>query len=1204
MEMALPSPFFLHLTMPRIAVIVFVFLLFSAFVSCNKPEKGMTLVSPKHTGINYKNTIQDSDSFNIISEENIYNGAGVGIGDFNNDGRQDIFFSGNQVSNALYLNQGGFRFRDVSEAAGIQGAGQWGRGVAVVDINQDGLLDIYVCSTLLNDSTKLANQLYVNQGKNADSVPVFKEMAKAYGLDDKGHTTMSAFFDYDNDGDLDVYLVTNKIFKKAYPNTYAPVLKDGSHPNTDRLYRNEGSDSLGHPFYKDVSVEAGIRQEGYGHGINILDINEDGWEDIYVTNDYISSNLLWINNKNGTFTESVKHYLDHSSANAMGVDVADLNNDLLPDILELDMNSEDNLRKKMFLNGNNYSNYVNTDLYGLHYQYVRNVLNVNLGRRVGANDSLGDPVFSDISFFSGIAETDWSWAPLIVDFDDDGLRDIFISNGFPKDVTDHDFISYRNQAFSIATMEMLLSQIPEVKIPNYIYHNKGAMHFDNVTTQWGLTAPSFSNGAAYADLDNDGDMDLVVSNINDHPFVYQNNIHDTDTSHNYLNIMINGAPMNNQGFGARVKVFAGSLQQYTAFTPYRGYLSSNQPVIHFGLGNTKLVDSVKITWPGGKEQVLYQVPANQTITLNHRDARNDWVQQSSVFAGAPIVDISAAAGNAFSYLDDDFVDFNIQKLLPRKFSEQGPGLASADLDGNGTDDVVMGGSIGKSPMVFFQDSQGRFNTKEILPGSNADNKPWEDVGICLVDIDNDGDMDIYTSSGGYENISGAKAYTDHLYTNDGSGKFTMVNGVVPASDVSKSAVRSVDYDQDGDEDLIIAGRLKSWEYPKVTTTTILRNDSKDGKVVLTDVTSTVAPRFQNIGLISDISITDIDNDRWPDIVLAGDWMPIKIFKNKAGKFEPVSQFGSLSKLNGWWTSILSADFDNDGDMDLVVGNTGLNSFYRPSEKYPVHLYHADFDNNGSYDAYLGVYLKQKIGDTKRILVPAHTREDMIKQMIQTRDRFKTYEQYANTNAMDVVTADQMAKGTNLNLTTLASCYLQNNGKGSFEVFRLPDEAQYAPIYGMMAEDVDNDGFLDLIMTGNDYGTDVSIGRYDASKGLVLKGNGKGGFIPMAIAKSGMYTYGDCRSMIKIRHSDQKFSFLVGRNKTSGILKKMITSGSSYNWQKSDRYAWLISSNGSKRKVENHSGQSYLSQSAPFLFVNSYIKSLVVVDSHGVEKKIF
>lgn len=1164
----------------------------------------MTLIPQDRTGITYKNVIQDNDSFNIISEENIYNGAGVGIGDFNSDGLQDIFFAGNQVSNALYLNKGGFRFSDVSKPAGIQGSGQWGRGVAVVDINQDGLLDIYVCSTILNDSAKLANQLYVNQGNDNDSTPVFREMAKAYGLDDKGHTTMAAFFDYDNDGDLDVYLVTNRIFKKAYPNTYAPVLKDGSHPNTDRLYRNEGSDSLGHPYYVNVSKQAGILQEGYGHGINILDINEDGWEDIYVTNDYISSNLLWINNKNGTFTERVSDYLDHSSANAMGVDVADLNNDMLPDILELDMNPEDNLRKKMFLNGNNYSNYVNTDLYGLHYQYVRNVLNKNLGRRVKAGDSLGNPVFADISFFSGIAETDWSWAPLIVDLDDDGLRDIFISNGFPKDVTDHDFISYRNQAFSIATMEMLLSQIPEVKIPNYVYRNKGSMHFDNVTTQWGLSTPSFSNGAAYADLDNDGDMDLVVNNINDFPFVYQNNIHKSDSTANYLNISLKGSPMNSHGFGARVKVFAGALQQYTAFTPYRGYLSSNQQVIHFGLGSAKLVDSVSIIWPGGREQVLYRVKPNQTIVLEFDKAVHPSDFQEAVFAGAPIVDISPIAGNAFSYLDDDFVDFNIQKLLPRKFSEQGPGLASADLDGNGLDDVVMGGSLGKSAKVFFQDRSGNFKAKELLPGSNADNKPWEDVGVCLIDIDGDGDMDIYTASGGYENIAGEKAYTDHLYTNDGSGNFKLVSGVIPVSDISKSAVRSVDFDQDGDDDLIIAGRLKSWEYPKSATTTVLRNDSKNGKIVLTDVTSTVAPQFQNIGLISDISTTDLDNDGWPDIVLAGDWMPIKFFRNNKGRFEPISQTGSLSNLYGWWTSILSADFDNDGDMDLVVGNTGLNSFYRPSENHPIYLYHADFDQNGSYDAYLGVYLKQKIGDTQRVLVPAHSREDMIKQMIQTRDRFKTYAQYANAKATDVVTAEQMAKGIQLHASTLASYYLQNNGKGGFEVSRLPDEAQYAPIYGMMAEDIDNDGFLDLIMTGNDFSTDVSIGRYDASKGLVLKGNGKGGFHALAISSSGMYTNGDCRSMIKIRHSKQKFSFLVGRNKNSGILKKVATPGNVYAWQKGDKYAWVVSADGTKRKIENNPNQSYLSQSAPFFFINDYCKSLIVIDKNGVERKIF
>ncbi len=674
-------------------------------------------MDPRHSGINFSNTIVDNDTLNVLDVENIYNGGGVGIGDFNNDGLQDVYFAGNMVSNKLYLNKGNFEFNDVTNEAAVTGEGHWCRGVSVIDINNDGRMDIYLSASLMKNSKLRENILYINQGTDAKGIPHFKNMATAYRLNDTSHSTMAAFFDYDNDGDLDMYQVENEILKDQYPNTFRTVQQHSEHPNTDKLFRNDWNAEMQHPVFTNVSAEAGITIEGYGHGVSIADINRDGWQDIYVTNDFLSNNTLYINNHNGTFTNEANTYLKHTSENSMGQDIVDINNDGLADIIEADMNPEDNFRKKMMMNPLGYQRYKNNDYYNYQYQYVRNVLQLNCGPRVEA-DTIGAPIFADIAFYAGIAETDWSWTPSIVDFDNDGYKDVIITNGFPKDVTDHDFIAYRNKAFAIASRKELLEQIPQVKISNYAYKNNGDLTFSNVTGHWGLNVPTFSSGAAYADFDNDGDLDYVINNINQPASLYRNNAGNKSKGNHFIQFRLHGDTNNVNGIGAHIELHYGGKTQAYDVNPFRGYLSTVQYAPHFGLGSAQLIDSVVVEWPGQKQQVLLQVKADSVVTLNITNAHPYLPAKTSGKANAMFA--TTAPALQLTHHDSDFVDFNIQKLLPHKFSEYGPALVVGDVDGNQLDDLICGGSMFYPAQALLQQPGGKFITQTLFsnnPGS-------------------------------------------------------------------------------------------------------------------------------------------------------------------------------------------------------------------------------------------------------------------------------------------------------------------------------------------------------------------------------------------------------------------------------------------------------------------------------------------------------
>lgn len=1175
-------------------------------LSCSNKQSLFELIPNDKSGINFVNKIVEKDSINPINLTNIYNGGGVGVADFNNDGLQDLYFSGNQVSNRLYINQGNFKFKDVTDLAGVNGENKWCRGVSIVDINGDGLKDIYINASILGDTNLRRNLLYINRGIDKTGTPHFEDMAKSYGLDDTSHGTMAAFFDYDNDGDLDVYLVVNQIVKGDLPSRYRPKIKDGSYPSTGKLYRNDWDVNMGHPFFTNVTKSCGVTIEGYGHSVNISDFNNDGWKDIFVTNDFNSNDLLYINNHDGTFTDRAKEYFKHTSANGMGQDVIDINNDGLADVIELDMSPEDNYRKKMMLGTSSYQNYQNSDYFGYQYQYVRNTLQLNQGRCLKQKDSVGDPVFNEVSFLAGISETDWSWTPIVTDFDNDGKRDIIISNGYPKDVTDHDFIAFRQQSSAIASLDFVLSQIPQVKLHNYAFKNNGNITFDNVTDSWGLSTPSFSNGGIYADLDNDGDMDMVVNNINDAAFVYKNTLMDNEkTKQNYLTLLLRGDTKNPDGLGAWIYIYYGTDKQVYEQTPYRGYLSSVDIRPHFGLGNTSKIDSLIIIWPNNKEQILKNVSANQFLSLDIKNANTTYTWQTQLFDKQNIfTEITDSLNIHYINKANDFIDFNIQKLLPHKFSEYGPALAIADINGDGLEDIVTGESNSFNPSVLLQQKTGMFHQKNILQGKDTASIKHDEEGILLFDADNDGDIDMFIASGGYESPSQSVYYQDGFYLNDGKGNFTSDSLALPKNYTSKSCVRAADFDHDGDLDLFIAGRVDPSNYPKPVSSFIYRNDTKNGVVKFTDVTSSIAPELNKIGLVCDAIFTDFDNDGWDDIILAGEWMPVTFFKNQKGVFKNITSQSGVQDKKGWWTSIVSGDFDNDGDIDYMVGNLGLNSFFKASDKYPVNIYGKDFDNNGSYDAIPTVYLPTSQEDTTRREYPVHTRDDMIKQMIFFRSKFQDYKSYATATFDKMFTPEEMKGALHLQANYFSNSYLRNDGKGKFTLIPLPFNTQFSCMNGMLAEDFDNDGNLDLLMVGNDYGTDVAIGRYDACNGLYLKGNGKGNFTPQTILQSGWYVPGNAKALVKLSNQYGQCLIAASQNKDRLKVFKTKTNSRCILLQPMDASAIITFKNGTKQKREIYYGSSFLSQSARSLLIdNNLVQSITVKDFRGNERQI-
>ncbi|SDZ38261.1 MULTISPECIES: VCBS repeat-containing protein [Rhodonellum] len=1155
--------------------------------SCKKEEKTLfKLIPESETGIHFNNIIVETDSFNILTDEYIFNGGGVAVGDFNNDGLPDLYFTGNQVSNKLYLNKGKLKFQDISQEAGVEASDSWSTGVTVVDINGDGLLDIYVSAAMYKEPTKRANMLFVNQGLNENGVPVFEELAHQFGIAETGNSMGATFFDYNNDGFLDLYVLNNEQ-SKAVPSNYRQKITDGSAINNDQLYRNNGDGT-----FTNVTLEAGITIEGFGLGIAVADLNQDGWSDIYISNDYLTNDILYINNQDGTFSNRSKEMLGHQSMFSMGSDISDYNNDGYLDIITLDMLGETNFRKKTTIGKNSYQSYINNEQWGFEYQHVRNMLHAGNGPEIP---------FSEIGFMAGIYQTDWSWSPLFVDVDNDGHRDLLVTNGFPRDITDKDFANYRADVGNVASVRQLLDSIPIVKIPNYSFKNSGDWTFEDVGATWGLNRPSFSNGAVFVDLDGDGDLDYVVNNINDPAFVFENTLNQQPGKSNYLRIKLKGPKNNGMGLGAKIVVRYGNDQfQYHEQHLTRGYMSAVEDVVHFGLGENGGIQSLEVLWPDGKYQLVNSPESNQVLQINHADASSQSAGLSFPMVAKAVIpmikEVSKELGIDFIHEEMDKVDYNVQRTLPHKLTQFGPSLAVGDINGSGLEDFIVSGSAGYSPMVFFQKSDGKFDKKQLFAG--LEEIKFEEQGMLLFDLDNDGDLDLYLVSGSNEFPADAEEYKDRLYLNDGKGNFTLSENRMAEVKASGSVVKGGDFDGDGFMDLFVGGRTPFAQFPYAERSFLLKNNAG----VLEDVTDLIAPELRKVGMVTDAIWSDVDNDGLIDLVVVGELMPITVFRNEGGRFAKMENTGLEAHL-GWWNSIVAGDFDQDGDMDYIVGNMGSNNYYHASKERPVTVLAKDFDGNGSVDPVTFLHFKNNLGEYEA--VPAHYWDDLYGQSPLFRRKFSGYKHFAAATRENLFTPEELEGAIERTGNYDRSSYLENLGNGQFKVHELPFLAQTAPVNGMVVSDLDGDGNLDVLLVGNDYGNEVFSGRYDAFTGLVLLGNGSGGFKAVRSLESGFLVAGDAKSMAVLTDSKGASVYLSSQNR--GALKAHTSmktiSGKSF-LPDSDIHTLIMElENGKTQRLEIHNRSGFLSNSGNRILLPSNLKGLKGVDYKGMIKEL-
>ncbi len=1188
----------MNLKQPLLRNLILTAGVFLLIVACKeKPSPTLfTVVQESESGLHFNNRLIENDSINIIDNEFVYNGAGVALGDVNGDGLEDIFLAGNQVENKLFINRGKLTFEDVSETARIQknDSLMWSSGVSIVDINADGKLDIYVCNTFRKDTEQRANLLYINQGNNEEGLPEFLEMGEMYGLADSSYSSHAQFFDFDRDGDLDVFIGVNRI-DDIDPGEFRPLNDDGSSPSRDRLYENTFNDSLGQQQFVDVSKKAGIRYHGYSHSTVIHDFNEDGWLDIYVANDFLSNDLIYLNNQDGTFTNKAGTMFKHFSLSSMGSDIADVDNNGRMDVYTTEMQPYYNKRKKLFQGPSNYQKEVFTKRFGYEFQYARNTLQVNMG----TNPETGLPIYSEVGMYAGIQETDWSWAPLFADYDNDGWQDLLVTNGFPKDVTDRDFGDFRITAKRLLSKEKLIAAIPEIKIPNFIFKNKGELAFEDATKAWGLNFGTYSSGAAYGDLDNDGDLDLVISNINDPVLLMQNHAETLHPQEHHLRIKLQGEAKNKSALGASVEIFAGDLIQKKALLSGRGYLSQPEQTLHFGLGTINEIDSIKISWPNGTIQDVLNNDIDTTITIAYnpndtlRIKKNDALQQGIFEEVASKYQLNHFIG------DHDFIDFNFQTTLPHKFSQFGPSVSVGDVNNDGLDDMLVAGSRSFDETWFLQTSEGIFERKEA--SFKTGRKLEEDAGTLLFDADNDGDLDLYVARGCGQYPAGAEQYTDVLYENDGIGNFSPTTNALPLIATNSSAVKAADFDQDGDLDLFVGSRVLSFSYPLSDRSFILRNDSANGVMKFVDVTEAISKELVFAGLVSDALWTDFNGDSWPDLILATEWMPLRFFENTKGGLQEITQSTGINEYSGWWNSLSPADLDNDGDMDYIAGNFGMNSYYRGTKEQPVRIYAKDLDQNGSIDPLISYYLRDSIGTKREYMY--HPWQDVTKQFVGIRKKFNSFGEFGAMTMPEIFPDGLMDDATILTYNHMKSGWVENLGSGKFKLHAFPMEAQLAPVYGTFPIDIDNDQQLDLLLVGNDFGMEVQQGKADAFNGLLLKNNGNRTFTTSELEDSHFFVPGNGKSLASVRLANGNSLIIATQNNDSlRVFEPTIQTAKSVRLALHEVKALIEYKNGSKNLREYYWGSGFQSQSSRTLSISEKINNIRFFNGKGEETR--
>lgn len=1099
---------------------------------------------PEETGVAFFNKIIDNDQFNIVNYVNAYNGNGVGVGDLNGDGLPDLYFVATQGPSRLYLNRGNFHFEDLTQKSGTFDSGVVVRGVQFVDIDNDGDLDIYVCRTFQ------PNRLYINNGD-----ATFTERAHDFGLDYRGYSTQAAFFDYDNDGDLDMYLLI------AGGSRVVSYARSGG---ADLLYRNDGKGK-----FTDVTKGSGIQDAGYGLNVNAGDVNNDGWTDIYITNDFEGNDILYINNHDGTFANVLRTHVGHTSNSSMGSDMADFNNDGWVDIFTDDMAPVSRVREVTQAG----SVSVLSTVYDSS-QVGRNCLQLNRG----------GGYFSDIAQMSGVSASDWSWAALFIDMDNDGWKDLYVVNGMRRDMTEKDNTFRVVQDASALTITQMMK---EVFLPQCVFRNNGDLTFSSCASDWGLAALSHSNSAVYADIDNDGDLDLVLNNVDTTAFVYRNMAIENGLG-GYLRIKFNGGKSNTYGIGARVEIWRDGYYQMQELQTARGYLGSVEPIMHFGIGTGKNIDSLKVTWIGGKEEIRRNIPGNQVIALNIADAATpSAVPKTSTPAIFTVAD--SLHNVPFRHYENYYDDLREQRNLPTRQSQWGPGCAVGDINGDGLEDIFFGAGKGFIGRIFLQLPQGGFvqstDTVEIAQDSIS-----EDMGSIFFDADGDGDLDLYVVSGSIEYYNDAPELQDRLYLNDGKGHFSKAKGSIPTETANGSCVVAADYDGDGDLDLFVGGRTVPQKYPLPSRSYLFRNDG--GK--FTDVTAELAPELEKPGVVAAALWTDYDNDGRSDLIIAGHWFAPKVFHNEGdGKLKEVEETG-LESHSGWWNSITPGDFDSDGDIDYVLGNNGTNWRYAPSPGHPVRMYLADFDGNGSFD------LVQSRIDSS-VEYPFRDRMLLAEQMPFINQKFTTWRDFSTARLDDIIPREKLEAAYRVDATDFASAYVENLGDGRFKLHKLPLLAQISPVMGTTAQDYDGDGNLDIFLVGNRYdGPEPVVIRYDAGMGLLLRGDGKGNFEAVRHATSGILARADARGLATVRPgrdgSILDHVVVNNRGNTQTYRRDVALNGSklfTVNQNERITSGLITYADGHRQRVEFPIGSGYLTQNSPTLIVTPMMQSITL-----------